>query len=353
MDLDELQSVRDRERQTDKLQQLRESFYADAGEFIQQLRRERERAAERADDPFDSPEVNRLSDEINTAEGTVEAIFERRIGKIVKAASLAAADQPMDAEGMTAEETVLFEDLVDDIVATRHRVFDTLDGEHTEDGTADSSPVRSAGDTAPASGATGHERGTGAGSDGGAAESPADSEPGTEPDRTVETGPGHESGGEHGHDADSVAAADLMGGDTEKTAAVSGVGPGAGTEPDSGAEPESEAVLGSGGGPESREGAETEPGSGPGSEEVRAVPGAAESATTEPSGRERNPDDGDVPVRKDGGTVARETVRITDDVGGIFGVDEREYDLVTDDVVQLPAENARPLVERGAAERLE
>ena len=40
MNLEELQTARDRERQTDKLQQLRESFYADAGEFIQQLQTE-------------------------------------------------------------------------------------------------------------------------------------------------------------------------------------------------------------------------------------------------------------------------------------------------------------------------
>ncbi|MEF8886842.1 MAG: hypothetical protein V5A30_03475 [Haloarculaceae archaeon] len=329
MDLDELQSVRDRERQTDKLQQLRESFYADAGEFIQQLRRERERAAERADDPFDAPEVNRLTDEINTAEGTVEAIFERRIGKIVKAASLAAADQPMDAEGMTAEETVLFEDLVDDIVATRHRVFDTLDGETTEDadGRSDPSPVRSAGDGTAASGADT------------TATSPADGEPGAGPGRNVGAEPGQgqagvpdaepesEPGANQG--TDGVAAADLMGGEARGTAAEVGGQPESDIEP--GSEPGGEPA--------------------PGSEEVRAVAGGAETETTEPSGGDA--DAGDAPVRKDGGTVARETVRITDDVGEIFGVDEREYDLVTDDVVQLPAENARPLVERGAAERLE
>jgi DNA replication factor GINS len=316
MDLDELQSVRDRERQTDKLQQLRESFYADAGEFIQQLRRERDRAAERAEDPFDAPAVNRLTDEINTAEGTVEAIFERRIGKIVKAASLAAADQPMDAEGMTAEETVLFEDLVEDIVATRQRVFDTLDGETTEeaDGRSDPSPVRSAGDA-----------GSATGTDAGSA-SPPDDEPGADPGHETGAEPGQGPAGvpdtepesEPGTDtgADGVTAADLMGGDAGGTAA------GLGDEPESDT----------------------------GAEEVRAVAGAG-TETTEPSGGDA--DDGNAPVRKDGGTTARETVRITDDVGEIFGVDEREYDLVTDDVVQLPAENARPLVERGAAERLE
>ena len=36
-----------------------------------------------------------------------------------------------------------------------------------------------------------------------------------------------------------------------------------------------------------------------------------------------------------------------------FGVDEREYDLASEDVVTLPAENADPLVQRDAAERLD
>jgi len=49
----------------------------------------------------------------------------------------------------------------------------------------------------------------------------------------------------------------------------------------------------------------------------------------------------------------RATVRITRDVGAIFGVDEREYDLANEDVVTLPAENADPLVQRDAAEQLD
>jgi len=144
MNLDELQSVRDRERQTDKLQQLRESFYADAGQFIQQLRSERERAAERAEDPFDAPEVNQLTDEIDTAEQTVEAIYEKRVGKIVKAASFAAAELPAQVDGMTAEEQDLFDTLVGDIKGSRERVLDVLAGE-------DGQPGAGAGTSTPAS----------------------------------------------------------------------------------------------------------------------------------------------------------------------------------------------------------
>jgi DNA replication factor GINS len=52
-------------------------------------------------------------------------------------------------------------------------------------------------------------------------------------------------------------------------------------------------------------------------------------------------------------TVERATVKITSDVGEIFGVDQRAYDLSPDDVVQLPEANAGPLVDRDAAERLD
>ncbi|MFP4590462.1 MAG: hypothetical protein ACLFMX_03235 [Halobacteriales archaeon] len=51
--------------------------------------------------------------------------------------------------------------------------------------------------------------------------------------------------------------------------------------------------------------------------------------------------------------VERQTVRVTDAVGTILGVDEREYDLQPGDVVTLPVENARALIEREAARPVE
>lgn len=47
------------------------------------------------------------------------------------------------------------------------------------------------------------------------------------------------------------------------------------------------------------------------------------------------------------------TVRITADVGEIFGTDEREYHLTSEDVVSLPSANAEPLLKRDAAEPIE
>ena len=73
MNLDELQSVQSRERQASSLQHLRASFYEEAGEYIGELRAERNAAATDSDNPFDDPEVERLSDDIRTAERTVES----------------------------------------------------------------------------------------------------------------------------------------------------------------------------------------------------------------------------------------------------------------------------------------
>jgi DNA replication factor GINS len=277
MDLDELQSVQSRERQTDSLQQLRESFYAEAGEFIQSLREQRDQAAERSEDPFDSPEVNRLTDDINTAEQTVEAIYERRVGKLVKMASLAAADMNVDDEGLTNEERSLFDELVDSITTNREHVLDVL-----------------AGDVVPAEHA-----------------SSSDPEPTAEP-------------------------------------------------PTESADPESDAPI-----PQEPEAMEAEAPPAP-PEEVPPEEAVPEQTAPEPD------DGGSIDAadvmggQDDGGSdddateepgpaddVDRTTVRITADVGEILGVDEREYDLSSEDVVTLPEANAEPLVQRDAAEKLE
>ncbi len=296
MNLDELQSVRDSERRTDSLQQLRESFYADAGEFIQELREKRERAAERADDPFDAPEVDRLTSEIKAAEETVEAIYEKRLGKLVKAASLAAADMPAGTEGMTAEEQQLFDTLVEEIRANRQHVLDVLAGEQ-------SAPDGPTGGEGPR-GAAG-VRGSGSA---GAADAGVES-PGAPTDRD------DQSDG-------TVDAADAMG----KPGSGSPSAPGSGPD-DSGA-PSAPAGQGSDRATERNNG--------------EAASGRDRGASR-PAGDESESSTAD---------VDRERVRITADVGAILGVDEREYDLSENDVVQLPRANAEPLLERDAAERL-
>ncbi|WP_335998543.1 hypothetical protein [Halorientalis halophila] len=324
MNLDELQSVRDRERQSDSLQQLRDSFYADAGELIGELRAQRDQAATQSDDPFDDPEVSRITDDINTAEQTVEAIYERRVGKLVKMASFAAADMPTEDEGLTAEERELFEGMVESIERNRDRVFAILDGEDP----GDLEPI----DRAGASGAT---------ADPSPVESETPAEPAPEPDRAP-------TGEKAGAEGSGVDAADLMGSGEEPTesesteqGATADAQPGETDEKAGGGDrpvPPQEATAG-----DRADESTTDPTAGRAADEDDT---AGESPTPRSDGGGETADDG-------GSGVDRRTVRITQDVGEILGVDQRAYDLASEDVVTLPAANADPLVERDAAEPLD
>jgi DNA replication factor GINS len=358
MNLDELQSIRDRERQSDSLQQLREDFYVEVGEFVRELREERDAVAERADDPFDAPEVNRLTDDINTAEQTVEAIYERRVGKLVKMASFAAADMPTEDEGLTAEERQLFERMVAAIEENRDTVMAVIDG-----------------DEPPATG----------GEPGGTEQttpSPAD----RAADGSTDTGQPTPADGDPADavDSGSVDAADLMAGSDETPANRSSdgsatpettadadpapgsadAGPQSGADspsgPDADPEPGVEGPAGPDDSPPDGEPVPPElrgedPAEEPAPEQAETTTiGGTDGGETSTGGERRPGDETGRPARDGGGAdVDRETVRITDDVGQIFGVDEREYELTREDVVTLPSENAAPLVERDVAERLD
>jgi DNA replication factor GINS len=322
MNLDELRTVQMKERKKDSLQHLRDSFYADVATYIEELKARRSRAADQADDPFSSPEVRRLSDEIETAEEVAEAVYERRVGKVVKLASFAAADMPVDQEGMTSEERRLFEDLVDRIEQNKTAVLDTLAGKHAES--------EAEGGSSPTGTATPDEP------------KPADSATAASADERATTGgesPESEGGG---------VLADAMGGDdpsgttagptTDETTRTSGTvddgSQGRPIPPDG--PPADGAASGGGSG--------TPDADVPADDGDRSAGDAGAGVT----------DDTGPTVGADAGTdTDRTTVRITREVGEIFGVDEREYDLSTEDVVTLPSANAEPLLERDAAERID
>ncbi|MGA9400131.1 hypothetical protein [Haladaptatus sp.] len=302
MNLDELRSVQSKERSKDSLQHLRESFYGDVGEYIRGLREERERAAERASDPFDSDEVNRLTDEIQTAEEVVEAVYERRVGKVVKRASLAAAGIPADEEGLTSEEQVLFSDLVGRIESNKTTVLEVLSGE-------DSAPT----------------------------ESSTESGTGTQNQRASRTNP------EPTSKSDPESASDDR--PSAEAAAITGDDESGESEPASPApsarEPEPTATEADGSTTVAPDSADARPDN---------LSNAPETSASEPESKsEPEPAEESEPDLSDDRTM----VRITQDVGSILGVDEREYELSSEDVVALPTQNAGPLIERDAAEKLD
>jgi DNA replication factor GINS len=288
VNLEELRDRRGRERQQDSLQRLPESFYRDVGEYLADLKRERDAVAEEAADPYGDPKVRRLTDELQSAQSLVESLYERRVGKVVKHASFAAADMPHDSEGLTDEERALFDDLVGRIKENRGRVLDPLNGEGTPDegeddgAEAERAPPR----TEPASGRRTVEDGPSA------ADAPAEPTP---PETSA--GPGEATTASDPADAGSGAPADHAG------------------------------ML---------------------AEAMGASPSAGDDAPSEDDA----PADHEPPAEDDAPADDRTTVRITADVGEIYGVDDRSYRLAAEDVVDLPADNARPLVEKDAAEEL-
>ncbi len=353
MNLDELRSVRRTERQKDSLQHLRDSFYEDAAQYIESKKAERKQVAASASDPFSSPEVSRLTDEIETAEEVVEAIYERRVGKVVKLASFAAADMPTDKDGLTAEERRLFEDLVARIQGNRQRVLDMLAG---EGGSADAGASSADVADAVADSAPGGENGPAAVDD---AAGPT-GDPASRPSEAGGAGRNPEETPDDAADEERPVPpedvlSDAMGGASRDD------GPTESTRPEAEAERPDQATAGRAAGP-SAGGATAESAEAGGRRDddgasTRTDP-AAGATPAETARGDGTPGDSRPDGRSDGGLVEerdtdRVTLRITEEVGAIFGVDEREYDLAREDVVTLPAANAEPLLERDAAERLE
>ena len=318
MNLDELYAVQSKERKRDSLQKLRPSFYQEVGEYIAELEAERDRAAAAATDPFSAPEVSRLTDEIETARDVVEAIYERRMGKLVKQASLAAAGMSADEEGLTAEERDLFEDLVSRIETNNDRVLDVLNGANgaTNAGGSDQGKpsTRTAADAQSPSGeSSAPSQNVSAAAD----ESPIPPRDAPAPEEEVPVSPEETT--------DTITAAEVMGETEERGTSIS----------------DDEPVR--------------EDASDRGEKSIRDDEPASDGGTRtvgESSSSETNIE----ADKTDGGersTVDRVTVKITHDVGSILGVDDREYTLSSDDVVTLPEQNATPLLDREVAEPLE
>jgi len=334
MKLDELRSAQAKERRKDSLQHLRDSFYGDVAAYVADLRAARDRRAEQVAKPFSDDDVRRMSDEVETAEEVAEALYERRVGKVVKLASFAAADMPVDADGMTTEERQLFDDLVDRISENKSRVLDVLAGEAPPAST-DAVPTD---DATPLGDATNAPPST----DESATADSAPPAPDPEPPAETPSGEDDEAPGT-GESADALAGA-MGSSDDEVADALDAT-------TDVTTDGESRATDGS---PADGNATADDASAGDGPTPVPPEPAPPGTPGTDASDDPAESDDEATADTADAADSSdRATVRITRDVGAIFGVDEREYDLANEDVVTLPAENADPLVQRDAAERLD
>ncbi|ESS03877.1 MAG: uncharacterized protein conserved in archaea [uncultured archaeon A07HR67] len=358
MNLDELRSAQAKERRKDSLQHLRDAFYDDVAAYVADLRAARDRRAEQVANPFSDDDVRRMSDEIETAEEVAEALYERRVGKVVKLASFAAADMSVETEGLTTQERALFDDLVARIRTNKSTVLAALAGEEPPT-SPDGSPPASAAD-GPDEEATGAdtpatrdgETGSRAPDDPPVDASPVDGP--TDPDSNVLAGAmgGESSESPSRKPPESGASEDSPGPtDREETTDRTPTGRPESATADGGATPVEPGPAPPGAG----DAGDTPPADGSSVEDSSVDAPASPPTDTPPesdaaAGRSAATSE----TGRDGATgVDRETVRITRDIGSIFGVDEREYDLASEDVVTLPTENAEPLVRRDAAERIE
>ena len=123
MDLENLRQTQAEERRSEKLQELSDTFYEEAAEYIEEIREKRDAC----DDPY-SEEAQRLNDALSSARQVTEGIYERRVGKVVKMASLAANGHPASDDRMTREEREMFETIVSEIRANQTRIEETLEG---------------------------------------------------------------------------------------------------------------------------------------------------------------------------------------------------------------------------------
>ena len=386
MNLEDLRSVRNTERRKDSLQELRPTFYRDVGQYIGALSDERARLAATSDDPFADPEIVRLTNEIQTATDVAEAIYERRMGKVVKQASLAAAGMTASVDGLTAEEEALFDDLVARIEANKAEVFAVLDGDDSFDsGTTDGESVESPTPDVErendrpesADGSEAHRTDSSSRSPTDTEASPPVGDP--EGERNAD---GENNGSLDGHGSgpapDGLDAAAVMGAESSVDVAESSIdvtesggdGP---NLPADGAESARDAIESTSDVTESRgdtiesttDSAESR------GDTIESTTDSAESTTDSAESTTDSAEMGTPPppppdAERDPATesgrsisasttdeVDRLTVRITTDVGSILGVDDREYTLSADDVVTLPEANATPLIERDAAEQLQ
>ncbi|MDZ7687836.1 MAG: hypothetical protein U5J64_03770 [Halobacteriales archaeon] len=131
IDLDDLRQVQAEERRSEKLQELSDTFYEDAADYIESMREERDTC----DDPY-SDEAQRINDALRSARQVTEAIYERRVGKVVKMASLSANGHTASEKRMTREEREMFSSIVSEIRTNQERIEETLEGALT-DGEAD------------------------------------------------------------------------------------------------------------------------------------------------------------------------------------------------------------------------
>lgn len=110
MNLEDLANRLAMERESDRLQELDDSFYERAATYVKQLEHARQEAA-------DYKELAMIDDEIKNSRILIEGVFDRRMSKVIQYASIYAAGTRISVDNLTRAEKEVFDALV---VALEH-----------------------------------------------------------------------------------------------------------------------------------------------------------------------------------------------------------------------------------------
>ena len=116
MSLEDLVMILTKEREIDELQEIGDSFYDNAADYIKKLEGARNEAT-------NYREADMLSDELKNARMVLEGIFDRRRSKIIDAALNTASGIRMDVKGLTLKEKPMFDGIVAAIESGRTDVL--------------------------------------------------------------------------------------------------------------------------------------------------------------------------------------------------------------------------------------
>ncbi len=105
MSLEDIVMILTKEREIDELQEIGDSFYDNAADYIKKLETARSEAT-------NYREADMLSDELKNARMVLEGIFDRRRSKIIDAALNTASGIRTDVKGLTPKEKPMFDSIV-------------------------------------------------------------------------------------------------------------------------------------------------------------------------------------------------------------------------------------------------
>ncbi|PTD94006.1 hypothetical protein C9439_04710 [archaeon SCG-AAA382B04] len=126
VNLEELRDLLRKERRMDELTELDDNFYPQVGSYIKDLENEIDKKQE-------ENKKQMLRDERESAKRFIEKIFDRRIGKVIRLASLNTKGLSVKEKNMTIEEREIFTSLKDELKEGRKKVEQKIFPKETKD----------------------------------------------------------------------------------------------------------------------------------------------------------------------------------------------------------------------------